>query len=48
MCTKYNIFPELCDFYNRTYIDNPEIKNSYVYSDNYLNDLNNSKNSIDI
>ena len=47
ICKKYNIFPELRDYYQETYINNPEIKKMYEFKNNYFQDLE-SSNSIDI
>lgn len=47
MCKKYNIFPQLKDYMEKTYINNPEIKNFYEFENTYFKNLE-SSNSIDI
>ena len=39
LCEKYNIFHRLLDYYEKTYINNPEIKNNYNFTNTYFNDL---------
>ena len=39
LCKKYNIFHRLLDYYEKTYINNPEIKNNYNFTNTYFNDL---------
>ena len=47
MCKKYNIFPNVKDFMEKTYINNPEIKELYEFENVYFKNLK-SSNSIDI
>ena len=47
ICNKYNIFDKLKYYYEKTYIDNKIIKESYEFENAYLKNLE-SSNSIDI
>lgn len=47
ICNKYNIFHQLKDYYQITYIDNPYIKKLYEFENSYLKNLD-ITNSVDI
>jgi len=47
ICNKYNIFNELKNYYQETYINNPIIKKLYEFENIYFEELE-SLNSFDI
>ena len=47
ICNKYNIFIDVRNYYQEIYINNPEIKNTYIFNNKYLENLH-GEDSIDI